>query len=399
MNRQILTRCTPRGRRLETALVERPLRQLNSGEILIEILFVPIHGSFWLASHPDGLHPRFDEFLADGGFVFGNGGVGRVVQTAPDCRRVQPGDFVSVMGHLPCRRDDCHGCKVLHRYTECDFGEGLIVGHGKGAPDGTYADFSIMGEIACELAFGAQARPSEAQLLPFMFAFLLADVRNALTRDVESLRRQRMLLIGAGYSGHLAAWLVLHARPNARIVVADTQPDMLESIVRMAPDSISAVLLPAQSGERPPERMREVAIERLSRAVAVHFNGRKCDLIFDASSGNTTWLWANTRLLSAGCHCIPYGFGSEHLLLDKNSLQVSGMKVMTSRGVGDLDNRRQAMDLIHRGATKSIVDLLNLPGCRLTGLEEAAEFIRRQHALPASVHRATRVYISPRGCQ
>lgn len=396
LNRQILTRRSGPGRKLETMLVEKPLRPLATSEVLLEVLMVPLHGSFWLASHPDGLHPRFEEFIADGAFVFGNGGVGRVLETGPDCRRMRVGDYVSVMGHLPCRNDDCHGCRVLHRYTECDFGEGLIVGHGKGAPDGTYADYCIIDEIACEVCFQTPARPSELQLLPFMFAFLLADVRNAMTRDSDTLQRQRMLLIGAGYSGHLAAWLLLHTSPGAKILVADTQQGMLESIKQLAPDSIRTVLLPDQTGTTQNEPVSHETIASLERAAAEHFGRRRCDLIFDASSGNTTWLWANTQLLAPGCQCIPFGFASEHLLLDKACLQVSGLKILTSRGVGDLDNRRLAVELIHRGAVDRVAATMSTPGCRLAGLDTALDFIHRQHAMPGSAQRAPRAYISPR---
>ena len=94
--------------------------------------YVPMHGSFWLASHPAGLHPRKQEFLRDGGFVFGNGGVGRVVATGSD--NVRPGDYVTIFGHAPCSHYNCYACTVLHRYTECEFKESTILGHGKGAP-------------------------------------------------------------------------------------------------------------------------------------------------------------------------------------------------------------------------------------------------------------------------
>ena len=84
INLQIRTQRTGNGRQLETVLVETPLRPLGPREVRIAVRYVPMHGSFWLASNPKGIHPRHDEFLAAGGFVFGNGGVGQVIAAAPD---------------------------------------------------------------------------------------------------------------------------------------------------------------------------------------------------------------------------------------------------------------------------------------------------------------------------
>src|SRR4051794_3148949 len=91
---------------LVTELVESELRSPRQGEILVEVAYVPMHGSFWLASHPAGLHPRKQEFLKDGSFVFGNGGVGRVVATGTDS--VRPGDYVTIFGHAPCSHYNCY---------------------------------------------------------------------------------------------------------------------------------------------------------------------------------------------------------------------------------------------------------------------------------------------------
>jgi hypothetical protein len=95
INRKIRTQCTGSGRQLETALVETPLRPPGPREVLIAVRYVPMNGSFWLASDPRGLHPCHDEFVAAGGFVFGNRGVGQVIACAPDCMRIRVGDHVS----------------------------------------------------------------------------------------------------------------------------------------------------------------------------------------------------------------------------------------------------------------------------------------------------------------
>ncbi|MGR9037882.1 MAG: alcohol dehydrogenase catalytic domain-containing protein [Gammaproteobacteria bacterium] len=316
MNQQIRTwQVDDGGKHLKTAVVEKPLRALQPDEIVIEVLFVPIHGSFWLASHPDGLHPRYEEFLSGGSFVFGNGGVGRVIAVAEGCSGTRVGDYVSVMGHLPCTNDTCHACRFLHRYTECDFGEGRIVGHGRGAPDGTFSRYCILPESACEVCFKAGDPPSEQALMPYMFGFLLADVRNAMTRDPESLCKQRMLLIGAGYSSHLAAWLLLHFSPQARIVVVDTVQERLKSIARIAPESIQTIELPRRLADglnafEPEEKIGArlaQTIEKIESCMKRFLGHRKCDLVFDASSGNSIPLWSNRRVLSPDTACIAAG--------------------------------------------------------------------------------------------
>ncbi len=403
-NRQIRTWRVGEGTRtLATGIVEGPLRPLRSGEILIEILFVPIHGSFWMATHPAGIHPRYDEFVSDGGFVFGNGGVARVISVAEDCGRIRPGDYVSVMGHLPCENDDCHSCQVLKRYTECESGGNRIVGHGKGAPDGTFAQYCILPEIACEVCFSSGRPPSEEELMPYMFAFLFADVRNAMTRDPGILERRRMLLIGAGYSGHLAAWLLLHHSPQARIIAVDTQEERLKSIKKIAPESICTMELPRpgtgathmdQGNPLIDGEMKE-AVRSIEDGIRKHWGRDKCDLIFDASSGNTSPLWANGRILAPDTHCVVFGFGSDGLFLDKECLQISGLRVYTSRGVGNPDNQRAAVELIRSGASKVIYQGMISESRRLDGLDQALAFIKEQHQLPGLMNRTPNAFMAP----
>ncbi len=404
INRQIRTWRTGEGvRTLTSGIVENLLRPLRSGEILIEVLFVPIHGSFWMATHPAGIHPRHDEFVSDGGFVFGNGGVARVISVAEDCARVQAGDFVSVMGHLPCGNEECRSCRVLRRYTECESGGNMIIGHGKGAPDGTFAQYCILPEIACEVCFSSGKPPSEEELMPYMFAFLFADVRNAMTRDPGILEKQRMLLIGAGYSGHLAAWLLLHHSPRARIIAVDTQEERLKSIQQIAPESISTMVLPqastgvtgADSGNPWTHGELEEVVQSIENAISEHCGGQKCDLVFDASSGHTTPLWANSRILAPNAYCVVFGFGSDGLFLNKECLQISGLRIFTSRGVGDPDNQRAAVELIRSGASKVIYQGMIRESKRLDGLDQALAFIKEQHQLSGLMNRTPNAFLAP----
>lgn len=389
--------------RLTTRLAERDLRDLREGEILIEVMYVPIHGSFWLAAHPEAIHPRKDEFLKNGEFIFGNGGVGRVLASSSQGMGPRPGDYVSVFGHAPCAHYNCYACTVLHRYTECEFGESTIIGHGKGAHDGTYARHCILPPYTYEICYRAEEDPTEEDLLPFMYAFLVADVRNALTRHPDTLRNRRMLLFGAGQSGHIAAYLHLNSTPEAKLVVVEPSPERAMSLKSLDPDAVEVYVPPKgivdrlnrrQDFPRYRDELGEV-IDGIARTMRQHFGGRLCNLLFDASSGNTAPLWDNPQILSPACHCIPFGFGSEYVLLNRALIQVSGLNILMSRGVGNLRNRREVIELIKAGGSKFIQSYLNHGSLRLNGLREAANFIQAQHEPPKMLHEIPHTFMCP----
>jgi threonine dehydrogenase-like Zn-dependent dehydrogenase len=390
--------------RLFTELAMRPLRELREGELLVEMLYVPIHGSFWLASHPHGLHPRKAEFMQGGGFVFGNGGVGRVVESSRgNVAGARVGDYVTVFGHAPCGHYDCYACTVLHRYTECDFKQSTIIGHGKGAHDGTYAGHVILPPFSYEICYRAEEKPREDALLPFMYAFLLADVRNALTRHPDTLRNRRMLLFGAGQSGHIAAYIHLHSTPEAKLVVVEPSAERAASIKSLDPDAVEVFVPPQEivarmnSRDDMPRFREELGgvISGIRETMLEHFGGRLCNLLFDASSGNTAPLWDNSNILSPACHCIPFGFGSDYVLLNQALIQASGLNVLMSRGVGNLRNRREVIELIKAGGSRFVHRYLKGESRRLNGLEEAIAFIREQHEPPKMLHEIPHAYIVP----
>ena len=388
---------------LVTELVERELRELRQDEILVEMLYVSLHGSFWLASHPALLHPRKEEFIESGGFVFGNSGVGRVVASETPATGV--GDYVTVFGHAPCGRDDCHACSVLHRYVECEFGKSTIIGHGRGAHDGTYARHAILPRYSYEVCYRAVERPDEAALVPFMYAFLLADVRNALTRHPETLKNHRMLLFGAGHAGHVAAYIHLRSSPLARLVVVESSPTRAASLKKLAPDAVEVYVPDKEIIERLNSgharesewHERDETIDGIVETMREHFGGRLCNVLFDASSGNTVPLWDNPRVLSPGCHCIPFGFGSDGLVLSRELIQVSGLTFLTSRGVGDLANRREVIDVIRGDGSHFVRHYLKGASRCLGNLDEAIAFIGEQHALPGMLHEVPHAYMTLNG--
>lgn len=388
---------------LVTELVERELRPLREGEILVEVRYVPMHGSFWLASHPAGIHPRKDEFLQGGGFVFGNGGVGRVVAPSSSTSGARAGDYVAIFGHTPCGHYNCYACAVLHRYTECEFKESTIIGHGKGAHDGTYARYAILPPFSYEICYRAEEHPDEAALLPFMYAFLLADVRNALTRHPDTLRNRRMLLFGAGQSGHIAAYIHLRSTPEAKLVVVEPSAERAASLKSLDPKAVEVCVLPRDivsrlNAREDMPRFREElggVIETIRETMLRHFGGRLCNLLFDASSGNTAPLWDNTRVLSPACHCIPFGFGSDYVLLNQALIQVSGLNLLMSRGVGNLRNRREVIELIKAGGFGFIDRYLKGESRRLESLDAALAFIGEQHDPPRMLHEIPHAYITP----
>ena len=401
---QIRTRYTDASKTgLVTELVERELRELREGEILVEVLFVPMHGSFWLASHPSGMHPRKEEFLEAGGFVFGNGGVARVIATSNKTSGPRVGDYVAVLGHIPCSHYNCYACTVLHRYTECEFKESAIIGHGKGAPDGTYGRYAILPPFSYEICFRAEEKPSEDDLLPFMFAFLMADVRNALTRHPDTLRNRRMLLFGAGQSGHIAAYIHLRSTPEAKLVVVEPSPERAASLKSLDPDAVEVYVPPLElvtrlnAKEDMPRYREELGsvIDGIADTMKKHFGGRLCNLLFDASSGNTAPLWDNPRILSPACHCIPFGFGSDYVLLNQSLIQVSGLNILMTRGVGNLRNRREIIELIKAGGSRFIHRYLKGESKRLKSLEQAIAFIREQHEPPKMLHEIPHAYVTP----
>jgi threonine dehydrogenase-like Zn-dependent dehydrogenase len=397
-NQQIRTRFADEGKtKLVTELVTSDFLPLGAREILVEMLYVPMHGSFWLATHPDGLHPRKKEFMEAGSFVFGNGGVGRVVEISKEIETeatgARRGDFVAIFGHLPCENGDCHGCRELGRYTECNYGEGKIIGHGKGAPDGTYAEYTVLLPEAYEICFRRDENPSEGKLAPFMYAFLVADVRNALTRNPSPLARGHVLIFGAGQSGHIAAQLLIDANPNGRIVVVDPSADRLKSIASIKPRAIATYQLETSTAENRGTNREVVAA--IAKLVADYFSGKKCDLVFDASSGNAAPLWDNTQILSPGCLVIPFGFGSQEIILSKESIQLSGLTVSMSRGVGNAENRRAVIEYIKTRASEFLRVYLKESAERFGSLPEAIAFINAEQHPPKPLHNIPQAFITP----
>ena len=390
---------------LQTNLVERDVQALRPGEILVEMLYVPMHGSFWLASHPDGIHPRKQEFLEDGRFVFGNGGVGRVIQSTLDERDVREGDYVCVFGHVPCGHYDCYACTVLHRYTECDYGESHILGHGKGSTEGTYGKYAVLPRHSYHICYRAEEKPSREALMAFMFAFLVADVRNALTRHSDTLRQRRMLLFGAGYSGQIAAYIHNRSCPEAKIFVVDANEEYLEKLKEIDSQDIGTLLLKPEvvqelNGKHQNPGFRHElkdTIDHISKEVRQFFGGRTANLLFDSTSGNSSPLWDNKQILGPSMHCIPFGFGSHYVLLSKEIIQLSGLHLGMSRGVGNLRNRQETIELIKAGAGKYLNDLLIANSTRLDGMESAIEFVKTMHEPPRPIHQIQHAYIAAEG--
>lgn len=390
--------------RLESGLIERPARALREGEALVRMIAVPVHGSFWLASHPRILHPRAQEFLRDGGFVFGNGGVGRVI-AADAGAPARPGDTVAIHGHLPCRHAGCHACGVLERFTECDHGEGSIIGHGAGAPDGTFAEFAILPASTYEVCATADRPIGDDDALPYMYAFLMADVRNALTRLPDTLARDRVLLIGAGQSGLIAAWLLSRANPDLRMVVVDSSAERAARLRSLRPEAIDCHVPPPHLSERlnrnedgePSRSDLDAAVADLVSAMRRRFGGRVCNLVVDASSGNTAPLWADARVLAPGGQAIVFGFGSRELRLDRAVVQRSGLTLLMSRGVGPSANRREVVRLIADGGAAFARGYLMEGARRLSGLDDALAFIRSQQTPPRMLHEIPQAYLVPHG--
>ena len=390
--RQIVTELSDdgRGKTLSTSLKSKELRDLQPGEVLVKNLFVPIHGSFWLASNPNNIHPRKHEFLQDGNFIFGNGGVAQVVDSNENPREVKPGDYVAVFGHMPCDNHNCYGCRVLHRYTECDYGESRIIGHGKDSPDGTYAEYTILPRYTYEVCYREYENPSENDLRPYMFAFLFADVRNALTRHPDATRSRRMFLVGAGISSRIAAYLFLRSSPESNIFAVDPSHERLkglQGLQGLSENKVYGYRLPEGfvqqlNSDEPTYGFRkelQASIRDIAESCDNFFRHKKITLLFDGSSGNSAPIWDNNKILGPATIAIPFGFGSEYILLTKELVQTSGLQLVMSRGVGNIRNRKEVIELIRSGASDFLVNYL-VPECQeLVGLDEALAFIKTVH--------------------
>jgi threonine dehydrogenase-like Zn-dependent dehydrogenase len=340
--------------------------------------------------------------LSDGGFVFGNGGVARVLAAEGPRTTAEAGDVVVVFGHLPCSHADCRACAIDERYTECEYGESAILGHGAGAPDGTYSQYVILPPHSYEIGFRAAVPPDQRTVRAMAYAFLAADVRNALTRDPATLRRDRVLLFGAGLSGRIAAYLQLQATPDAKIVVVDASEERAAQLQALQPDAIEtyvpgpdvvAALNRRTSASQACEALQDT-IGGIAAAMRRHFSGQRCNLLFDASSGNTAPLWNSAQVLSPGTECIAFGFGSTDIRLEQTVLQLSGLTVRTSRGVGTVANRRVVVALIEGEGWRFIERYLLGGTIRLDGLDEAIAFIRAQQVPPKMLHEIPPAYLS-----
>ncbi len=403
-NLQLLTKWKDKDqKRLITVLEEGELKSPKSGEILVEMLYVPTHGSFWLATHPDLIHPRSDEFMQNGYFVFGNGGVGRVVSLAKGVNSVDIGDYVCIFGHSPCDHSDCYSCQDLERYIECEYGEGKIVGHGKGANDGTFAEYVMLPHESWEKCYSKNDSPTRKQLLPLMFAYLVADVRNALTRNPNYLKARNILLIGGGNSGHIAVSLILNDIPNARILVLEPDEERAASIRTINEEAIDALVVPPDIVEASDSKNSSDIgsvklkrfVRRLTSKVSQHFNDKKCDFLMDCSSRDASKLWANERILSPGVICILFGFGIRKLSLGEELLKLSGMTIQVSRGVGDSWNREETIKYIKSGGDEFIRKYLINRSEYFKSLRDFEMYITSYHDSLKPLDEMGQAYVSP----
>jgi threonine dehydrogenase-like Zn-dependent dehydrogenase len=169
------------------------------------------------------------------------------------------------------------------------------------------------------------------------------------------------------------------------------------------PEAVEGVLLPAQVAElvetgrdraKVPEAVRGFS-QTLADRMRAHYHGRLCNILLDASSGNTAQLWDNSRILSPTTHCIVFGFGSEFVMLDKHLIQTSGLNLLMTRGVGNLRNRREVVELIKAGASNFVDRFLVRHARPLGSLDEAIAFVREQHEPPKPLHRIPHAYMTP----
>ena len=225
------------------------------------------------------------------------------------------------------------------------------------------------------------------------------------TRKSFKIKPRTQKVFTTSYWLPSSAAAVNRTSPESKIVVVDSSEQRLESLKAFAPESIRTFLLPAEITEELSVRHQQVehrhelqeTIEMIREAMHDHFGGRRCNLMFDASSGNTAPLWDNPDILGPTAHCIPFGFGSRYVLLSSRLLQQSRLSLFMTRGVGNIRNRKEVIELIKAGASGFIHDFLIGPSKRYNSMEEVMELIREMHDPPQPLHRVPPVYLCPHG--
>lgn len=373
-------------RKVITIRQRKRLKKLKNGEILVKNLFVPVHGSFWLSSSEKPAHPRIQEFLIKNHFVFGNGGVSKIIDKHVSVDDADIGDYVAVFGHYPCDNYDCYSCKVLHRYTECQYGQGKIIGHGKDSYDGTFSEYTILPKFSYEICFKKKEKPSNKELMPFMYSFLLADVRNALTRIPELYKNNRMVLFGAGQSGSLAAYLFSNSSPDNKIFLVDNDLKKIENLKKVINSEIDYFVINKKISNELNKKIPSYdfadlisdTIDKISKKLNKFFNNKNLGLLMDCSSSNTSPLWSNNKILKENSFVIPFGFASNMILLDEMAIQKSGLTLMMSRGVGNLRNRKETIELIRRSKGKFIAELFFKNSIKVQGIDSMIDKIKKR---------------------
>lgn len=373
-------------RKVITIKQRKRLKKLKNGEILVKNLFVPVHGSFWLSSSEKPAHPRIQEFLIKNHFVFGNGGVSKIIDKHVSVDDADIGDYVAVFGHYPCDNYDCYSCKVLHRYTECQYGQGKIIGHGKDSYDGTFSEYTILPKFSYEICFKRKEKPSNKELMPFMYSFLLADVRNALTRIPELYKNNRMVLFGAGQSGSLAAYLFSNSSPDNKIFLVDNDSKKIENLKKNINSEIDYFVINKKISNELNKKIPSYdfadlisnTIDKISKKLNKFFNNKNLGLLMDCSSSNTSPLWSNNKILKENSFVIPFGFASNMILLDEMTIQKSGLTVMMSRGVGNQRNRKETIELIRRSKGKFIAELFFKNSIKVQGIDSMIDKIKKR---------------------
>jgi threonine dehydrogenase-like Zn-dependent dehydrogenase len=402
INEQLVTRWRDQSKSsTETLLRFKPVPPLRPTELLAEVIFFPTHGSFWLASDPIVRHPRAMEFLSSGEFVFGNGGVGRVLRVGPEACGAKVGDYVAIMGHYSCDHEDCHGCRALGCFVECDYGEGKILGHGKGALDGSFSKYVILPMYSWVVCAAAPYELGSHALKKYMYAYIVADVNNALRRIPEIDSKERVLLVGAGISGHLFISSLLSQNSSRRFLVVDVSYANLQSIKEIAPSNISTFQI-RKTPPRPEQALKENSdhkggldnIMAFGEVVSKTFRSAWPDLVIESSSGDCQEYWLNTRVLKSRVSILIFGFGMQSLVLPNEVLQLSGLSIFTSRGVGDSHNIQTAINCIAGELGAVVEKFLIEKARRFSTLEAFANFVKKIHEKKESAW-APNVYVTP----
>ena len=142
--------------------------------------------------------------------------------------------------------------------------------------------------------------------------------------------------------------------PGSKIFAIDHSKSRLKQLKEMIPCKVETFLLPKNFVNELDKINQNLGfrnvltqyISKISDKSSSFFGSKNINLLMDCTQEMQPYLWTDGRLLKETTTVIPFGFGSDHIVLNKDIIQKSGLTVLMSRGVGNIRNRKETIELI-----------------------------------------------------